>query len=211
MFDGATLIAYVAVVIGAFLVPGPAVLLVLSRTVQGGPKIGLVTGAGIACGDFVHTIFAAVGLSAVLMSSAMAFNVVKYLGAAYLLYLGYKAFREKPSDPALSSVSAGFTLRPGQALVQAVLTEVLNPKTALFFLAFLPQFVRPERGSTLMQFAGLGLIFVVMSMMYTALLVLSFKPLGRLVGRWPGLVRQRNKIVGSIFMALGVSVVFQRR
>ncbi len=211
MFDGATLAAYVAVVIGMFLVPGPAVLLVLSRTIQGGPKIGVVTGVGIAGGDFVHTVFAAVGLSAVLASSAVAFNLVKYLGAAYLLYLGCKAFREKPSDPALPAAAAAATLRPGQALVQAVVTEVLNPKTALFFLAFLPQFVRPERGSTLMQFVGLGLIFVGMSVAYCCLLVVCLKPLGRLVGRWPGLVRQRNKIVGSIFMALGLSVVFQQR
>ena len=125
-------------------------LLVLSRTVQAGRKTGVMTGLGIAAGDFVHTIFAAVGLSAVLMTSAIAFNAVKFIGAAYLIYLGIRAIRAKQGNPSLPKVSA---VTPARAFLQAVPAEVLNPKTALFFLAFMPQFVHPERGSVFFQFA----------------------------------------------------------
>ncbi|TGU56191.1 LysE family translocator, partial [Mesorhizobium sp. M00.F.Ca.ET.186.01.1.1] len=109
--------------------------------------------------DFIHTIFAAVGLSAILMTSAWAFNIVKIAGAVYLVYLGIKSIMEKPSDPQLPKVSP---LPPGKAYMQAIVAELLNPKTALFFLAFLPQFVHPERGASVVQFLILGLIFAIL-------------------------------------------------
>ena len=203
-----TLSTFVAVVLGLFLIPGPAVLLVLTRTVQGGRKTGIMTGLGIASGDFVHTMCAAVGLSALLMTSALAFNVVKIVGAAYLVYLGIRALLEKPGDPSLPKVPA---VTPARAFVQAIPAELLNPKTALFFLAFLPQFVRPEQGSTFMQFLMLGLIFVALSAMYTTLLVVSIRPLGRIVKRLTWLNRWQGKIIGSIFISLGLKVAKQHR
>jgi len=208
MFDLATLGTFVAVVIGLFLIPGPAVLLVLSRTVQGGRKIGVLTGLGIATGDFGHTLFAALGLSAVLMTSALAFSAVKYVGAAYLIYLGIRAILAKPHDPALPAVAP---ITPAKAFLQAIPAELLNPKAALFFLAFMPQFVHPERGSTFLQFAVLGLIMVVLSAIYTSLLALSIKPLGRLLGRLSWLARWQGKIVGAIFISLGLKVAAQHR
>ena len=208
MFDLATLGTFVAVVLGLFLVPGPAVLLVLGRTVQGGRKTGVMTGLGIACGDCVHTLFAAVGLSALLMTSALAFNVVRFAGALYLIYLGVKAILEKPSESDLPAVAP---VTPVKAFLQAIPVEMLNPKTALFFLAFMPQFVHPERGSTFVQFAVLGLIFSVMSSLYTSLLVFAIKPLGRLVERLSWLKRWQGKIVGAIFISLGVKVAVQHR
>lgn len=159
MFDLATMSTFLAVVIGLFLIPGPAVLLTATRTVQGGRRAGIMAGLGIATGDFIHTIFAAVGLSAILMTSAWAFNIVKIAGAVYLVYLGIKAIMEKPSDPQLPKVSP---LPPGKAYMQAIVAELLNPKTALFFLAFLPQFVHPERGASVVQFLILGLIFAIL-------------------------------------------------
>jgi len=187
MFDLTTLTTFTAVVLGLFLIPGPAVLLVLSRTVQGGRKTGILTGLGVASGDFVHTLFAAVGLSALLMTSALAFNVVKLVGAAYLIYLGVRALLDRPSsDPSLPKVAA---VTPLKAYLQAIPAEVLNPKTALFFLAFMPQFVHPERGSTFVQFAVLGLIFVVLSSLYTTLIACSIRPLGRVVKRLAWLTR----------------------
>ena len=211
MFDPATLGTFVAVVIGLFLVPGPAVLLVVSRTVQGGRRVGVMTGLGIAAGDFVHTLFAAIGLSAVLMTSALAFGVVKYVGAAYLIYLGIRAVLEKPGDSTLPGLPAVAPVTPAKAFLQAIPAELLNPKTALFFLAFMPQFVHPERGSTFAQFAVLGLIFVVLSSLYSTLLALSIRPLGRLVGRLTWLKRWQGKIVGTIFIALGLKVAAQQR
>ena len=175
MLDLSTLGTFVAVVLGLFLIPGPAVLLVLTRTVHGGRKAGILTGLGVAAGDFIHTLGAAIGLSALLMTSALAFNAVKIVGAAYLVYLGIRALREKQASahlPAVAPVSAS------KAFFQAIPAEVLNPKTALFFLAFLPQFVRPEHGSSFLQFTTLGLIFVGMSALYTTLIVLTIRPLG---------------------------------
>ena len=159
MFDLSTLSTYVLVVIGLFLIPGPAILLVLTRTTQGGRKTGILTGLGIAFGDFVHTLFAAVGLSAILMTSALAFDIVKFVGAGYLIYLGIRALLEKPSNSALPKV---MTVTNSKAFFQAIFVEVLNPKTALFFLAFIPQFVKVEHGSSFLQFSVLCLIFVVM-------------------------------------------------
>lgn len=95
MFELASLVTYVAVVIGLFLIPGPSVLLVLTRTIQCGRKVGIATGLGVACGDLIHTLCAALGLSAMLMTSAAAFNAVKWAGAAYLIYLGVRAFMAK--------------------------------------------------------------------------------------------------------------------
>jgi threonine/homoserine/homoserine lactone efflux protein len=216
MLDFSTLGTFVAVVLGLFLIPGPAVLLVLTRTVHGGRKAGIFTGLGVAAGDFVHTLAASVGLSALLMTSALAFNAVKFIGAGYLIYLGVRALREKPADPQMPAQVAAPSpaIRPlsaSKAFFQAIPAEVLNPKTALFFLAFLPQFVHPEHGSTFLQFATLGLIFVAMSALYTTLIVLTIRPLGRLVKRLTWLARWQNKIIGVLFISLGLRVATQTR
>lgn len=208
MFDLSSLAAYVAIVLGLFLIPGPSVLLVFSRTVEGGQKVGISTGLGIAVGDFVHTLFAAVGLSALLMTSALAFTVVKFVGAGYLIYLGVRAFLAKPQDPSLPKVKP---VSAGRAFLEAIPAEVLNPKTALFFLAFLPQFVHPERGSSFVQFAVLGLIFVVLSSAYTTLIALTVKPLGRALKSLSRFSRWQGKVIGVIFISLGLKVAAQQR
>lgn len=208
MFELSTLTTFVAVVLGLFLIPGPAVLLVLTRTMQGGRKTGILTGLGIASGDFVHALAAAVGLSALLMTSALAFSAVKLIGAGYLIYLGIKALRAPPADPTLPNVPS---VSAAKAFWQAIPAEVLNPKTALFFLAFLPQFVHPEHGSTFAQFTVLGLIFVVLSAAYTTLIVISIRPLAHIVKRVRWLGRWQGKIIGSIFIALGLKVAAQHR
>ena len=209
MLDLPTLSAFVAVVLGLFLIPGPAVLLVLTRTVQGGRKTGILTGLGIAAGDFIHTLCAAVGLSALLMTSSTAFTVVKLAGAGYLVYLGLRAFFARSGAAASERPSQAVT--PWQAFLQAIPAEVLNPKTALFFLAFLPQFVQPSKGPALPQFLALGLIFVVLSAVYTTAIVLLIKPIGRWVKRLTWLERWQGKIIGTIFISLGVKVATQQR
>lgn len=208
MFEVSTLAGFVAIVLGLFLIPGPAVLLVMSRTVEGGRKAGIATGLGIAAGDFIHTLFAALGMSALLMTSATAFNVVKYVGAAYLIYLGVRAFMEKPRDASLPPTEP---VAPLRAFLEAIPAEVLNPKTALFFLAFMPQFVHPEQGSAFSQFMVLGLIFVVLSSAYSTLLALAVKPLGRLLKGATRFSRWQGKIVGIIFISLGLKVAAQQR
>ena len=207
MPDFSTLLGYVIVVILLFLIPGPAVLLTITRTVQNGRKGGIMAGLGIAIGDFLHTLFATVGLSTILMTSALAFNLV----AVYLLYLGVREMMSKPSEPQLPKVKSGGALK---SFFSATVAEVLNPKTALFFLAFLPQFVHHERGQVTTQFLILGVVFVILSALYTTSIVLGISALGKLVkGRtWISrLSRLSGKFVGAIYIGLGLKVAFQRQ
>lgn len=208
MFSLATLSAFIAIVLVLFLTPGPAVLFIATRTVQSGRNSGIMAGLGVATGDMIHTVFAAVGLSAILMTSALAFNVVKFAGVAYLIYLGIRAILEKPSEPELPKISHASAL---SSYRQAILVEVLNPKTALFFLAFLPQFVNPEGGSSILQFIILGLIFVLLSAIYTTVLAISVPLLGGLVKRVSWMGRWSGKIVGAIYIGIGLKVAMQSR
>jgi threonine/homoserine/homoserine lactone efflux protein len=203
------LFTFMAVVLGLFLIPGPAVLLVITRTAQGGRRTGMATGLGVAVGDLIHTLAAAVGLSALLSTSALAFTIVKFAGAAYLIYLGVRAFFAK-SEKSKADVELP-TVSPMQAFWQAVPAELLNPKTALFFLAFLPQFVHAERSAPFMQFITLGLVFAAMSAVFAVLLVLVIGPLGRFLSRLSWLAKWQGKIIGSIFIGLGFKVAMQRQ
>ena len=148
MIDQSTLIAYSMIVLGFVFILGPATLLTVARASTSGTSVGIATGAGITVGDIIHTAMAVIGISAIIATSATLFSIVKYLGAAYLVYLGLKAIFEKASiDLGQGRVPVTAT----QAFSQATLAEVLNPKTALFFLAFLPQFVVPENGFVIGQ------------------------------------------------------------
>ncbi|MFE8697534.1 LysE family translocator [Cytobacillus sp. FJAT-53684] len=208
MLTLSTLSAFVIIVFGLFLIPGPAVLLIATRTAQSGRKAGIIAGLGIATGDIIHTLFAAIGLSAILMTSSLAFTIVKIVGAVYLIYLGIRAILEKPADPQLPNHSPKKT---SNTYSQAILIEVLNPKTALFFLAFLPQFVHPEQGSSFLQFLILGFIFVLLGVLYTTFVAMSVQLLGRFVKRMSWIGRWSNKMVGVIYIGLGLKVAIQSR
>ncbi|MGQ7843265.1 LysE family translocator [Granulosicoccus sp. 3-233] len=208
MIDQTTLLTYLAILLGFVLIPGPAVLLTLARATAGGTRVGIATGLGIATGDVIHTVLAVVGISAVVLASATLFTVVKFLGAVYLVYLGVRAMLEKV-DPAQAnsrpSLSAALAYR------QAVLAEVLNPKSAMFFLAFLPQFVKPENGAVWLQLTQLGLLFVFMGLMTNIGVAFSAGHLGGYLRRTPVIARWQGKFVGSIYCALGVRVALQER
>ncbi len=208
MIDSSTLGTFVAIMFGLFLVPGPAVLLVLSRTAQGGRRAGVMTSVGVAIGDFVHTLAAAAGLSALLMTSSLAFDAVKLAGAAYLFWLGWRAWREPAGETRLAALAG---VSPARACGQAILTEMLNPKTALFFIAFLPQFVHPERGHAFAQFVVLGLLFAGFGTLYTSALVFALQPLRHVLARLPLLRRLQGKLVGSMLIGLGIKVAAQTR
>jgi RhtB (resistance to homoserine/threonine) family protein len=202
--------AFILVVLVLFLIPGPAVLLTVTQTVKGGLKAGIITGVGIAVGDLIHTIAAVLGLSAILMTSALAFEMVKYLGAAYLIFLGIKAMLEKTKrhDQTVEKK----TEKPAVSFRQALLIELLNPKTALFFLAFLPQFVRDDGFPVVYQLLGLGLTFVLMSILYTTTLSFLASSLGnKLFSKNSRISRWQGKIVGSIYIGLGLQLVFQNQ
>ena len=208
MFEPSQLAFYVGVVAVLFIVPGPAVILTLARSIAGGPKVGIATGAGIAVGDALHTLAAVIGLSAILMTSALAYEVVKYLGAAYLVYLGITALLERSAP---LDVPQAKPIAAARAFRQAILIEVLNPKTALFFLSFLPQFTDPSRGAIWLQLLVLGAIFVAMSLAYTTLLAFGAGTASRWLTRNSAIARWQNKVVGSIYLALGLQLALQER
>lgn len=208
MIDQTTLITYLIVLLGFVFIPGPAVILTLARATASGTRIGLATGAGIAIGDLIHTAMAVLGLSAIILTSAFLFNLIKYLGAAYLVYLGIRAILEKPQ----TSLAVGSNhLSSAQALRQAILAEVLNPKSALFFLAFLPQFVRPENGAVALQLAILGVLFVLMGLLSTVVVAFGAGWVGGFLRRNPVVLRWQGKVVGGIYLGLGARLALQEK
>ena len=208
MIDSTTLITYVAIVFGFVFLPGPATLLTVTRAATSGTKVGIATGSGIATGDVVHTFMAIVGISAVIAASAMLFSVIKYIGATYLVYLGIRAILEKaPSDFA----KRGPPISAGTAYRQAILAEILNPKTALFFLAFLPQFVRSENGLVALQLTILGVVYVALGLVSTVAYAVSAGRLGDFLRRNPIVLKWQGKVVGGIFCALGIRLALERR
>jgi len=155
----AELLIFVTAAMILLVIPGPAVLYIVARSVDQGRKAGVVSASGIASGGLVHVLAAAFGLSALLVSSAQAYSAVKYVGAAYLIYLGIKKFRERPPAESIQHERPA-PLR--HVYAQAILVQVLNPKAAIFFFAFLPQFIHPARGPVVLQFLALGMLFTLM-------------------------------------------------
>lgn len=208
MIDQATLIAYVAIVVGFVFIPGPATLLTVAVATSSGTRVGIATGLGIAVGDIIHTAMAVLGISAIILASALLFSLIKYLGAAYLIYLGLRAiFARRPV--ALDGSAPRLTAK--SAFRQAILAELLNPKTALFFLAFLPQFVRPENGSVFLQLTVLGVILVLLGLFSTVVFAVCAGRIGALLRKNPAVLRWQGKVVGGIYCALGARLAFQER
>lgn len=201
MFEPSQLITFTIAAYLLIIVPGPAVMFVIARSVEHGRKAGLASVLGVALGSLVHTLFAALGLSAILATSALAFNVVKYAGAVYLIYLGIKTLRER--TPA--NVTVEIEEKPlGQIVREGIIVNVLNPKAALFFLAFLPQFADPARGSVALQIIVLGLIFFVVALMSDGMYALLAGSFGRLLKQNPSWQRRQKVVSGTTYIALGV-------
>lgn len=208
MIDPTVLLTYSLIVLGFVFIPGPATLLTVARATTSGTKVGIATGAGITAGDFLHTIMAVIGISAVIAASATLFTIVKYMGAAYLVYLGLKAMFEK------ASVDLGkgrVPITAPQAFRQAILAEVLNPKTALFFLAFLPQFVTPEKGFVVAQLTILGVVFALIGFLSTIVYSVAAAGLGSFLRRNPTVLKWQSTVVGGIYCTLGVRLALQER
>lgn len=204
MLNIADLSAFLIVVIGLFLIPGPAVLLTISKSALEGTKTGILTGLGIATGDFIHVLLATIGISAILMTSTAAFNVVKIAGAAYLLYMGIRALLAKATSVKMPDVVRE---SPFKTYWHGILVEALNPKTALFFLALFPQFVDVEGGKVVTQFLILGVIFVVLSIIYTTILSIFTGKIGQLLKAGNGMNKWGNKVLGLIYIGLSLQVL----
>jgi threonine/homoserine/homoserine lactone efflux protein len=184
------------------VIPGPAVTYVVSRSIGHGRAAGLVSVMGIVVGTLFHVVAAALGLSAVLASSALAFQFVKYLGAAYLVYLGIKTLRR---DDAQMLESAGGDGRLTRIFGQGVLVNLLNPKTALFFLAFLPQFVDPTRGHVTLQILQLGVLFALMGWCSDSMWAVVAGTVAERVRGSLRLRRAQRNISGGALIALGLA------
>src|SRR5688572_1679078 len=202
MPDASTYALFVAAALELLLVPGPAVIYVVARSVEGGRLTGLVSVLGVQLGTLLHVVFAAAGLSAIVVSSAAAFSVVKWLGAAYLIWLGLRQILGRDSGD--EEVPYGGEGNRFRVFSQSVLVQVLNPKVALFFLAFLPQFVDPSRGAAWTQIVVLGATLATLGLFTDGLYAL----LGGTVGDWVknknlGLRWAGRYVTGGVYIALG--------
>ena len=187
------------------VIPGPAVTYVVSRSIGHGRAAGLVSVLGIVTGTLCHVVAAALGISALLASSAMAFQFVKYLGAAYLVYLGIKTLRR--NDEQLVEADTGET-KLAHLFGQGLLVNLLNPKTALFFLAFLPQFVDPSRGHVTLQILQLGTLFALMGWCSDSVYALIAGTAAERIRGSLRLRRAQRNISGGGLIALGLASAF---
>jgi threonine/homoserine/homoserine lactone efflux protein len=204
----ASFVLFLTASLAVIVAPGPDNMLVLTRGVAQGRGAALVSAAGASLGLVVHSVFAAVGLSALLAQSALAFSVVKYVGAAYLIYLGVRALLDREGfAPTRGEAPMGL----GKVFTQAVASNVLNPKIAVFFLAYLPQFADPATGGTAIQLLAFGLTFALLTLaIFSALAVFSGT-----VGSWlrsrPKLAGGLGWLTGAVLISLGLRLAFQDR
>lgn len=178
--------------------PGPGLLYVLARTVAGGRREGFQSSAGTFLGGLVHVVAAALGVSAVLAASATAFHTIKYAGAAYLIFLGARMIRMRAAGAEVAAEAP-----QGRAFCQGIWTEVLNPKTALFFLSFIPQFIAPERGHAFAQFLVLGVVSVSLNTAADLTVVGLAAPLARRIQSSATFGRRQRAACGACMIGLG--------
>lgn len=204
LLDWSAVPLFVLASLGMAVVPGPAVLYIVARGMDQGRFAGMVSALGIAVGGMVHVVASAFGLAALLAASAEAFTVVKLAGAAYLIWLGiHKLFLEKATGAA--EQAAVVEPQPlARVFAQGVVVNVLNPKTALFFLAFLPQFADPARGAFALQIVLLGVIHNVVALTSDTAYALLAGTFGAWLRRHRGFLRSQRYVSGSIYLALGV-------
>jgi threonine/homoserine/homoserine lactone efflux protein len=191
------------------ITPGNDMLYVATRSTSLGVKAGIVSALGIAGGCIVHLLAAVIGLSAIIASSAIAFDIIKYAGAAYLIYLGIRSFFSKENKFNITNNIEKKSL--SKLFWQGVFTNVLNPKVALFFLAFLPQFIHPEKGNTAMQILLLGLWFNFSGTIVNTVVAILFGKLGNWLANKQAFIKWQNKITGLLLVGLGIKVALSSR
>jgi threonine/homoserine/homoserine lactone efflux protein len=191
------------------ITPGNDMIYVATRSTSQGVKAGIVSAFGIAGGCIVHLFAAVIGISALIASSAIAFDIIKYAGAAYLIYLGIKAFVSRQNNFSIDGKTGKSSL--AKLFWQGVFTNVLNPKVALFFLAFLPQFIHPEKGNAGLQILLLGLWFNFSGTIVNSMVAVLFGKLGNWFANKQGFIKWQNKITGLLLVALGIKVALSSR
>lgn len=200
MPDIGSIITFGVASVALLLIPGPAVIYILNRSVSDGREVGLAAVAGLELGNMVHVVAASAGLSAVLATSATAFNTVKWLGAGYLVFVGVRTLLMHPA--AMSGDSTSVTLK--RSFTQGVVVNTLNPKVALFFVSYLPQFIDADKGAAWSQALVLGTVFVLIGCCTDGMYALTASALRNklLTGRALPIVQRY--VAGTVFVALGV-------
>jgi threonine/homoserine/homoserine lactone efflux protein len=209
MIDLAQLLPFLAAALALNLTPGADMTYVIARSATQGRAAGIAASLGVSAGSFVHSVLAAVGVSALLQHSETAFLIVKYAGAAYLLYLAWKAIRSGDTVPATDR-------RLGRAGLwrvfgEGALTNLLNPKVALFILAFLPQFVDPAKGNAALQILLLGVLFNVGGTAINVVVACFASAAARAIGNSAGFGRWLNRISALVFVGLAVRLALTER
>lgn len=202
-----SVLAFAVASLALLVIPGPAVLYVINRSIADGRSTALAAVAGLEIGNFVHVIAATLGLSAVIAASAAAFGIVKWIGAGYLVYTGFRTLLRKPTtfDQDQKSLSRR------KSFTQGIIVNTFNPKVALFFLSFLPQFIDTDRGSTALQSLILGSLFVILGMLSDGLYAILASALRAPLLRGKSLPFVQRYVAGSVFVLLGVVASTTRR
>jgi threonine/homoserine/homoserine lactone efflux protein len=206
MPETSTLALFAVAAVTLLLIPGPAVLYIVTRSVDQGRAAGLASVCGVHVGTLLHVAAAALGLSALLVSSATAYDTVRWLGAAYLVWLGVRRLLARDED--IAAAAAGPDARRpglGRIFAQGVVVNVLNPKTALFFFAFLPQFVDTSRGSVPFQVVVLGAAFVLLGLLSDGAYALLASTGAGWLRRRPRVARASRLVSGGVLISLGVT------
>jgi threonine/homoserine/homoserine lactone efflux protein len=205
VFNSARFPIFLSAAILLAVAPGPGMLYVLARTLAGGRREGMLSALGTLFGGLVHVFAAAAGISIILAQSAAAFALVKYLGAGYLCFLGIRMILDARKNEGVSLTT--FT-RGRNPFWQGVMTEVLNPKTALFFLSFIPQFVNREHGHVFLQFVLLGTLSVTLNTAADLVVTLLAGPLGQRIRGSARIRRRQRTLTGAVMIGLGSYLAF---
>ena len=204
VLDWSRLSLFISVASILVFMPGPNTLYIIARSVQQGRLAGLVSSLGVQVGTTIHIAAAALGLSALLVSSALAFNVVKYAGAGYLIYLGVRTLltKEKIEKAKVQETKLS------RVFSQGVVVNLLNPKTALFFFAFLPQFINPSHGAVALQVVLLGAILIILGTLSDSIYALASGSIGNWLRGNLKFVRAQRYFAGSVYIGLGAATAF---
>lgn len=196
---------YVLAALTLLVIPGPAVLYITARSIEQGRLAGIISTLGIGVGAFVHVMAAALGISAILMSSALAFTVVKYLGAIYLIYLGIQTLRKTPD------MNTDYEFEPQslrKIFTQGIIVNILNPKSALFFFAFVPQFINAELGNPTSQILFLGATFIVLAICTDSVYALFAGTIGNYLRENAKFAKIQRWFSGCTYIFLGILTAF---
>lgn len=202
MFDVSRIILFVSGALIIIVIPGPNILYLVARSIHQGRTAGLMSVLGIEAATLIHICAAMLGLTSLLLSSALAFTVVKYLGAAYLIYLGVRKLLEQDeiaNEPAADPVGLK------RIFLQGFFVNLFNPKTAMFFLAFLPQFVNPGEGNAALQIVFYGVVLVVLAILVEIVYVVFASRLGSWLGRTRQSRRKQRRLAAGVYIGLGLT------